>query len=108
MKKTKKKVAAAKTSKKTVSKIKAKALQIKKTSKKMADDVLLKVGPSLQSQMDKLNKQIKAQSAAMQDFKVMGLKVLQKAQEMSQTLKKASKTQKKITKASKKTKKKNG
>lgn len=107
VKKTAKKQSSIKrTSKKIASNIKASAKKFKRTSKKIADDVLLKMGPSLNSQMNKLNKQIKAQSEAMQDFKVMGLKVLEKAKEMSDSLKKTQKP-KKSTKA-KTSKKKNG
>lgn len=87
-KKTSNKMSIKRTSKKIATDIKNKALQVKRTSKKIADDVLLKMGPSLQSQVEKLNKQIKAQSEAMQDFKVMGLKVLEKAKAMSEALKK--------------------
>ena len=73
--------------KKGVSTINAK----RRSTKKRVDDFLLKVGPSVSVQIQKLSARIDAGVSRVEDVKNIGLQILKRAQSVSDTLKKGRK-----------------
>jgi hypothetical protein len=67
-----------------------------KFGKKMVDGFLLKVSPQLQKQMDNLKATVDKTPASMADLKVLGLRILERAKLLSQTLRAEAIARKKI------------
>jgi hypothetical protein len=73
---------------KKTSKKRAPMSHLKRTTKKMVDDILLRVSPSVERQIDQLTQTLEKAPNSVGDFKVLGLKVLQRARVLSETLRK--------------------
>ena len=87
--KTKKKPLASQTksTKKTTEKPASKSKE--KSARKKVDEFLLKMGPSVQSSIQKLSKTVENGVATkVEDVKNLGLQILKRAQNLSETLKK--------------------
>lgn len=57
-------------------------------SKAFVDDILLKLSPSVQSRIDKLSQTVESGTVSISELKAIGLKVLQKAINISRNLQK--------------------
>lgn len=61
--------------------------QLKRSTKKMVDEVLLKLNPQVQKQFELLKANIEATPTSMADMKILGFKILERAKVLSETLK---------------------
>ena len=97
-KKTKKKII--KKAKKKTTKVnnKSRLHAVQKTTKKMVDDFLLKVNPQVQKQVDQLRTTLEKTPTSMADLKMLGIKVLERAKNLSQKLRAESSAKKQRTK----------
>ena len=62
--------------------------KIAQVSAKVVDDILLKLSPSVQSRIDLLAKKVESGASGVNEFKILALKVLQKAIETGTQFKK--------------------
>jgi hypothetical protein len=104
LKKSKRTVSKSQVSKKTVSAKKSRVQKIKtfgkkklakpsrliKRSKAIVDDILLKLSPSVQNRIDRLSQTVESGTVSVSELKAIGLKVLQKAIDISRNLQKKS------------------
>lgn len=58
----------------------------KTSSFKMVDDLLLRLSPNVQTQLDKISHMVETNTLAVNELKTIGFKVLQKAMEVSTSL----------------------
>ena len=61
----------------------------KSSSYKMVDELLLRLSPNVQMQLDKISHMVETNTMAVSELKTIGFKVLQKAMEVSNSLKDA-------------------
>jgi hypothetical protein len=76
---------------------------LKKTTKKMVDQILLSVSPKIEKQLEQLRLTLDKTPTSIDEFKFLGYKVLERARTLSSTLRSeaAKRTAKKVVKKSK-------
>jgi hypothetical protein len=81
---------------------KSRFVSVKRTTKKMVDDFLIKVNPQVQKQVDHLKSTLEKTPTSISDLKMLGLRVLERAKNLSQTLRAESKALSKTNASQKK------